>query len=72
MVELVPAGRGPVELARELEPSAQTMRNWVAQSERDEGRGDLTPSIHRRSPKRGNPTFGCRSLSRWRLTAGKW
>ena len=40
MVELVHAGRGPEELAREFEPSAQTIRNWVAQSERDEGRGD--------------------------------
>ena len=38
MVELVRAGRGPEELAREFEPSAQTIRNWVAQADRDEGR----------------------------------
>jgi transposase len=37
MVELVRAGRGPEELAREFEPSAQTIRNWVAQADRDEG-----------------------------------
>jgi transposase len=36
MIELVRAGRGPEELAKEFEPSAQTIRNWVAQSDRDE------------------------------------
>ena len=38
MVELVRAGRHPEDLAREFEPSAQAIRNWVAQAERDEGR----------------------------------
>ena len=38
LVELVHAGRSPEELAKEFEPSAQTIRNWLAQSERDEGR----------------------------------
>ena len=38
MVELVRAGRSPAELAREFEPSAQAIRNWVAQVDRDEGR----------------------------------
>jgi transposase len=38
MVELVRAGRGPEELARELEPSAQAIRNWMKQAERDAGR----------------------------------
>jgi len=32
MVELVRAGRTPEELAREFEPSSQTIRNWVQQS----------------------------------------
>ena len=40
MVELVRAGRGPEELAREFEPSAQAIRNWVEQAERDDGRRD--------------------------------
>ena len=40
MVELVRAGRTPEELAREFEPTAQAIRNWVAQSDRDEGRRD--------------------------------
>ena len=40
MVELVNAGRAPEELAREFEPTAQSIRNWAAQSGRDAGRGD--------------------------------
>jgi transposase len=38
MVELVRAGRSPEELAREFEPSGQTIRNWVRQADLDEGR----------------------------------
>jgi len=38
MVELVRAGRTPEALAREFEPSAQAIRNWVVQADRDEGR----------------------------------
>ena len=38
MVELVRAGRSPEELACEFEPSAQAIRNWVQQAERDQGR----------------------------------
>ena len=38
MVELVRAGRSPEELGREFEPSAQAIRNWVSQADRDEGR----------------------------------
>lgn len=40
MVELVQAGRSPEALAREFEPTAQSIRNWVAQAARDAGRGD--------------------------------
>jgi len=38
MVELVRLGRHPEELAREFEPSAQSIRNWVCQMDLDEGR----------------------------------
>ena len=38
MVEMVRAGNSPEKLAREFEPSAQTIRNWVAQTDRNEGR----------------------------------
>ena len=38
MVDLVRAGGDPAELAREFEPSAQAIRNWVAQADRSEGR----------------------------------
>src|SRR5205807_10252483 len=46
MVELVRTGRSPDDLAMEFEPTAQSIRNWVAQAERDAGRcGDgLTTS----------------------------
>jgi len=38
LVELVRAGRSPLELAQEFEPSAQAIRNWVRQADRDDGR----------------------------------
>lgn len=37
MVELVRAGREPAELAKEFEPAAKTIRDWVAQADRDAG-----------------------------------
>ena len=38
IVELVREGRSPGSLAREFEPSEQTIRNWVKQADLDEGR----------------------------------
>ncbi len=38
LVEMVRAGRSPDELAEKFEPTAQSIRNWVAQAERDAGR----------------------------------
>jgi transposase len=48
IVEVVHAGRSPGELAHEFEPTAQSIRNWVAQAERDAGRGKggLTTAEH--------------------------
>jgi transposase len=40
MVDLVRSGRTPEELAREFEPTAQAITNWVRQAERDAGRRD--------------------------------
>ncbi len=37
MVELVKTGRTPEELSREFEPTAQTIHNWVKQSDLDTG-----------------------------------
>ena len=37
MVRLVRGGRTPENVGREFEPSAQAIRNWVKQSELDEG-----------------------------------
>ena len=44
MVELVRAGRDPADLAREFEPSAQAIRNWVAVADRQEGRREAKPA----------------------------
>ena len=38
ILELVRAGRTPEDLAKEFEPTAETIRNWVAQAERDAGK----------------------------------
>ena len=37
IIELVRKGRTPEELARQFEPSAQAIRNWVRQADRDAG-----------------------------------
>ncbi len=48
MIELVGAGRSPEELAKEFEPSAQTIRNWVKRAEADGGkRHDALTSTER-------------------------
>lgn len=53
MVELIRAGRTPEELAREFEPSAQAIRNWVEQAEHDDGRpGDGVTSAERQELQR--------------------
>jgi len=59
LVELVQAGRSAEELAREFEPTAQSIRNWVAQAARDAGRGD------------GGLRDGVRSSGRRRLVLGR-
>ena len=38
IIDLVRKGRTPEELARPFEPSAQAIRNWVRQADRDDGR----------------------------------
>ena len=40
IIELVRAGRSPAELAREFEPSYETIRGWVKQADLDEGHRD--------------------------------
>jgi transposase len=37
IIELARAGRTPEELAEQYKPSSRTIRNWVAQAERDQG-----------------------------------
>ena len=53
MVQLVRAGRSPEELSREFEPSAQSISNWVAQADRDDGkRKDGLTSVEREELRR--------------------
>ena len=53
MVELVRSGRTPESLAREYEPSPQTISNWVMQADRDEGkRADGATSDEREELRR--------------------
>jgi transposase len=48
MVDLVRAGRSAEELAKEFEPTAKSIRDWVAQADRDGGRrGDGLTSAER-------------------------
>lgn len=47
MLELVEAGRTPEELAKEFEPTAQTIRNWMAQAEIDAGDREGVTSAER-------------------------
>ena len=53
MVELVRSGHSPGQLAREFEPTEQTIRNWVDRADADEGRrpGALT-SVEREELRR--------------------
>ena len=48
MVALARAGRTPQELSRELEPSAQTNRNWAAQAAVNDGDRDGLTSAKRK------------------------
>jgi len=38
IIELARAGRTPAELAEEFEPTEQTIRNWIKQADRDDGK----------------------------------
>ena len=41
MVDLVRAGRDPDELAREFEPTGQSIRAWVAKASEKDGRHEV-------------------------------
>ena len=44
LVELFRSGRSIAELADEFEPSAEAIRAWIKQADRDEGRRDDGPT----------------------------
>jgi transposase len=53
IIELVRAGRTPEELAEEFEPTAESIRNWVKQADRDAGsRSDGLNSAEREELRR--------------------
>jgi len=52
VIELVRAGRSPGELAKEFEPSAQTILNWVAQADIDDGKAPGVSSDEREELRR--------------------
>ncbi len=53
MIALVRSGRTPEELAKEFEPTAQTILNWVAQADRDTGpREDGLTNVERKELRR--------------------
>ena len=59
MVALVRSGRTPESLAREYEPSAQAIRGWVRQADRDEGRRQDGLTSAERDYRLGRPpVFG--------------
>lgn len=72
MVELVRSGRQPEELATKFEPSAQSIRNWVVQADRDDGR---STAAGRPRQKRAPGQAGLSALERAvrsRTVAGTW
>ena len=59
MVEAVRAGRGPEDLAREFEPTARSIRAWVTQADRAEGRREeARPAAPRNAFRRFAPGDG--------------
>lgn len=52
IVELVRAGRSPRELAREFEPTAESINSWIRQAGRDEGRREDGLTIQEREELR--------------------
>ena len=65
MVDLVRSGRTPEELAREFEPTAQSISTWVKQAGRDAGKRVDGPSGRNWRPF-GVRTIACvRSATSW-------
>ena len=52
LVELVRSGRTPEELSREFEPSAQSIRNWVAAALAEGGPGPVAGHAEQEELKR--------------------
>src|ERR1700679_1253994 len=55
MVELVRAGRDPEDLAREFEPTSQSIRHWVMLADRQEGRREGKGDVLGAAAREGAP-----------------
>ena len=63
IVEPVRAGRDPEDLAREFEPTARSIRAWVAQADRQEGRREATSTAADAGPRNALRRFALRDGS---------
>ena len=70
MVDLVRSGRTPEELAREFEPTAQSISRWVKQAERDVGKRTDGPTSADREEER-RPCRLCRPADRDAAKSGR-
>jgi transposase-like protein len=73
LIELARAGKNPTALAKEFEPSAQTIRTWMKQAERDAGQrtgrsNSSVRSCRKRPP--GSPGRPARSPTGLRVREG--
>ena len=70
-VALVRTGRTPGELAREFECSAQAIRNWVRQGDRDEGRREDGATTAEREDYEYRRCGSCNVFMATELLAGR-
>ena len=73
MVELVRAERSPEQLAKEFEPSANAIRNWAQQANRDKGHrsdGLTTPEREELRQLRSELLSAIGACNGWRHESG--
>jgi len=65
MVDLARAGRDPDDLAHEFEPTAQSIRNWIVQADKKEGRREDSQDL----VKAGIPMLAVMQAGGWKTSA---
>jgi transposase-like protein len=66
IIELVRKGRTPESLPEQFKPSGQTIRNWLAQADRDTGSGRMASR-----PTSGRSSAGCGGRTRPSAKSGR-